>query len=675
MQGTISVIIYKNTKRRELNQMANKDYKDLARDIVDHVGGEGNVNNLRHCITRLRFNLKDDNKADTDYLKKMDGVVTVIQSGGQYQVVIGEQVAEVYEAIMSETGLGSGGSNESDYNENDERNLLEKFIDFISGVFQPFLMALAATGMIKGVVALLGTLGVDSSSGLYQVLNFAGDGFFQFLPIMVAITAARKMRANEFTSLAIAVAFLHPSLMSLTESDVLYTLFSGTAFASPIHSTFLGIPLILPQGGYYSAIIPVIVAVWFGSKVEKWIKNVIPRVVRSFLTPFFTILIAVPVSLIVIGPITSWGADLIGVVFTTLLNFSPLVFGALLAASWQILVIFGLHWGIIPIMFLLLAEQGVNPFGPVMMVSTFGVLGVVLALIIKSKNKKIRDIGIPGSISLLFGISEPVIYGLMLPLKRSFVYALIANTIGGAYIGVTGTTAYRTGGLGIFSIFNTIDPDGAITMNFWNIIIGFAIATAIGFIIQMILPVPTMAGAEAEGKEATLGNKEVTKNGAATTEEMKESAKEEIIGSPVTGQVMTLSETPDEVFSSGALGKGIAVKPTKGIVVSPANGTVSALFETGHAIGITTEAGTELLIHIGIDTVELEGRGFNALVEKGQSVKAGQELIQFDINVINEAGYSPIIPIIVTNTADYADVLLTNEQSIDTGDYLMTTLK
>lgn len=657
------------------NRMAKNEYSDLARDIIEHVGGEKNVNNLRHCITRLRFNLKDESKADTAYLKKKDGIVTVIQSGGQYQVVIGEQVAEVYEAILSETGLGSGNQTEELDDAEDNRNLLEKFIDFISGIFQPFLMALAATGMIKGVVALLGTLGVDTSSGLYQILNFAGDGFFQYLPVMVAITAARKLKMNEFTALAVAVAFLHPSLMSITENEVLYTLFSETAFESPIQATFLGLPVILPQGGYFSAIIPVIAAVWFGSKVEKWMKNSIPRLVRSFLTPFFTVIITVPISLIVIGPITSWGADLIGVVFMSLLNFNPILFGALLAASWQILVIFGLHWGIIPLMFVLLAEQGINPFGPVMMVSTFGVLGVVLALIIKSKDKKIKDIGIPGSISLLFGISEPTIYGLMLPLKKSFVYAIIANAIGGAYLGGMGVLAYRTGGLGIFSIFNTIDPDGAITMNFWNVIIGFALSTVLGLVIQMIMPVPSLEGAEAEGKEADLQNDTPSENGAATTSEMKESAKEEILGSPVSGRVMPLTETPDEVFSSGALGKGITVDPTEGSVKAPASGTVSALFPTGHAIGITTDSGTELLIHIGIDTVQLEGKGFTALVEKGQKVEAGQELIRFDIDAIKEAGYSPVIPIIVTNTADYEDVLVTSDQAIQHGDYLLTSLK
>lgn len=649
--------------------MANKN-EELARDILKNIGGEENVESLRHCITRLRFNLKDDSIANTDYLKKRNGIVTVVQSGGQYQVVIGNEVADVYEAITEVSGIGNGGSSGGS-NESDERNIVEKFIDLISGIFQPFLMALAATGMIKGVVALLGTLGVDPSSGLYQILNFAGDGFFQFLPIMVALTASRSFKMNQFTALAIAAAFLHPALGTLAEGDVLFTLFEGTAFASPIYTTLLGIPVILPAAGnYYSAIIPIILAVWFGSRIEKWMRKVIPGVVRSFLTPFFTVVITVPVALIVIGPIASWAADLIGVIFTGLLNFNPLIFGAILALSWQILVIFGLHWGIIPITYVLLAEQGINPLGPAMMASTFGVLGVVIALVIKSKETQVRNIGIPGIISLIFGISEPVIYGLMLPLKRSFIYALIGNIVGGAYLGLMGVVNYRTGGLGIFSIFNTIDPNGELTMNFWNVIIGYVLAMAVGFILQMVLPVPILDDEAEEATEEVTDNKEL-----ATSDELQESAKTEIIGSPLTGSLVKQNEIEDEVFASGAMGKAVAINPTDGTVYAPANATVTTIFPTGHAIGLTTEQGTEILIHIGLDTVELNGEGFEKFVETDDKVQAGQKLITFNIDLIKERGFSVQTPIVVTNTNVFEDVLFTDEKSVEPGDYLLTSVK
>lgn len=648
--------------------MTNND--KLAKDILEHVGGETNVKNVRHCITRLRFNLKDESKADTDYIKNLEGVVTVVKSGGQYQVVIGEQVAEVYESLTRVSKLGTSSVNDDESNDDDNRNVLEKFIDFISGIFQPFLMPLAATGMIKGVAALMTTFGVDPTSGVYQIINFSGDAFFQFLPIMVALTAARKFKMSEFTALAITVALLHPAIGNLIGETPLYTLFAGTPFESEVYSTFLGLPVILPpSGNYFSAIIPTILAVWAGSRIEKRMRVLVPSLVRSFLTPFFTVIISVPLAFLVIGPVASWASDLIGVAFTALQTFSPLLFGAILGVAWQVLVIFGLHWGIIPIMYVLLAEQGSNPISPVAMVSTFGVLGVVLALMIKSKEKRVRDIAIPGSISLLFGISEPTIYGLMLPLKRSFAYALVGNLIGGAYIGITNAAAYRTGGLGIFSVLNMIEPDGTVSMNVWNTVIGYVIAIVIGFALQMLMPVPLL------DETSTETDTKDEKPSTATANELLESAREEIIGSPLTGKVLSLTEVPDEVFSSEALGKGIAIDPTLGEVVAPANGRVTALFETGHAIGITTESGTEMLIHIGIDTVEMKGAGFEALVEKDQLVSAGQTLIRFDITAIKEAGYSPIVPIVVTNTNHFVDVIMTKESLIEKGDYLLTTLK
>jgi len=657
----------------EGSTMSKDNYDELARDIIDHVGGEENVAGLRHCITRLRFNLKDENKADTDYLKNRDGVVTVMKSAGQYQVVIGEQVAEVYEAIVNQTSIGgdTSASETSDGgNENDNRNILDRFIDFISGVFQPFLMALAATGMIKGLVALLGTVGVDPESGVYQVLNFAGDGFFQFLPVMVAITAARKLKMNEFTALAIAVAFLHPEINNLMTGDVMYTLFSGTAFESPIYSTFLGIPIIMPPNGYYSAIIPILVSVWLGSVVERWVKNIIPSVVRSFLTPFFTVMIVFVISLIVIGPIANWASTLVGQFFLVVQGFSPLLFGALLAVAWQLLVIFGLHWGIVPIMFILLAEQGYESIGPAMVSSTFGVLGVVIALLIKSKAKKVRDIALPGAISLVFGVSEPTIYGLMLPMKRSFLYALIGNAVGGAYIGAMSVVGYRTGGLGVFSIFNTINPSGSLDMNFWNVIIGFALCTVVGFVLQMVFPVPSIDGDGNEGQTTIKEDK-----GLASKEELQESAKEDIVASPMQGQLVPMSEVNDEVFSSEALGKGVAIKPEIGEVRAPANGIISTLFPTGHAVGMTTDEGTEILIHIGLDTVELEGKYYEISAEQGQQVKAGDLLIKFDKDGIESENYDTITPVVITNSGDFQTIDVTEETQVTPGDYLLTAVK
>lgn len=658
--------------------MAIKDYKALANDIVKNVGGEENVNGLRHCVTRLRFNLKDESKADTDTIKQLDGVVTVMKASGQYQVVIGNEVSNVYEAIVASTNLGGDESNGQDEPEKDDRKLVDKAIDFISGVFQPFLMPLAATGMIKGIVAILGTMGLNAgNSGLYLLLQAAGDAFFQYLPVMVAVTTARKLKMNVFTALAIAVAFLHPALSASMQNDVLYTLFEGTPFASDIYSTVFGLPLILPSNGYFSAIIPIILAVWLGARLEKWFKKRIPSTVNSFLTPFFTIMIAVPIALMVVGPIATWAASLIGVFFTWLQGVSPLVFGALLAASWQLLVIFGLHWGIIPISYLLLAETGLNPLGPLMQISTFGVLGVLIAMLVKGKEKKLKDIAIPGTISTLFGVTEPVIYGIMIPLRKPFVYAIIANIFAGAYAGATATTAYRTGGLGIFSLMNMIDNEGNLGANFWNVVISYAIAVAIGFILQMVFPVNRLAE-ELPNETLTsdpLKGETASTEGAVSDAEMAVSAKEEIIASPLVGGILPLSAVADEVFASGALGKGVAIQPSEGKVLAPANGTVSVLFKTGHAVGITTDTGVELLIHIGLDTVNLDGRGYTIHVEEGQKVSAGDLLVEFEIGTINEAGYDTITPVIVTNTDNFTDVLTTTAPAVAENDYLFTIVK
>ncbi|MGO4937152.1 glucose PTS transporter subunit IIA [Fundicoccus sp. Sow4_H7] len=460
------------------------------------------------------------------------------------------------------------------------------------------------------------------------------------------------------------------SLGTINNREVLYTLFAGTPFESNVQLSMLGLPVILPRSGYYASIIPIIASVWFGSKLEKWFSQRLPKILRSFLTPFFTVLIAFPIALLIIGPIANFLSAIIGEFFVGIYDISPILFGTLLAAIWQILVIFGLHWGIIPIQFLLLAEQGFEPVSATTMMSTFGILGVLLALIIKSKEDKVKQIAIPASFSALFGISEPAVYGLMLPLRRSFIYAIIANAIAGAYIGYTNTVSYRTGGLGIFSMFRGIDPDGTLGANFWNFLIGFAIATLVAFVLQMLFPVERLDKAtEAVADDVIVNDTNDVTPVPVVAED------EEIIASPLSGELMPLSETPDAVFSSGALGKGITIKPSEGLVKAPANGKVTALFDTGHAIGITTDLGTEILIHIGIDTVEMNGQGFTKLVENGDTVQAGQVLIQFDIATIEAAGKSSVVPVIVTKSGDYTDVIFTTDDIIKAGDYLFTSVK
>ena len=322
------------------SQMA-KDYTELAKDIVAHVGGKDNITKLVHCVTRLRFSLKDESKADTDYLMKRDGVVTVVKAGGQYQVVIGNHVPDVYETVLKVAGISGEGSVDAD-DDVVEGNLFDRFIALVSGLFQPMLGTLSAAGMIKGVVAILAALGVAKTDGAYVVLNAAGDGLFQFLPLILAITAAKRFKMNQFTALAIGFALVYPNIAaSFTAEKPLYTLFAGTPIESPIFSTFFGLPIIFPASSYLSTVLPVIAAVWAGAKIEKGFKKIIPDVVKVFIVPFFTLLITVPLAFLVIGPVMSWASDLVGALFTGIYDFNPVIYGIVLGAAWQVLVMFG----------------------------------------------------------------------------------------------------------------------------------------------------------------------------------------------------------------------------------------------------------------------------------------------------------------------------------------------
>lgn len=650
--------------------MAKKDYEALARDIIEHVGGEENVTGLRHCITRLRFNLKDESKADTDYFKKREGVVTVVQSSGQYQVVIGNEVGAVYEKTTEISNIGGSATFENE--EDNDSSAFDKLIDTLSGLFQPFLGVLSAAGIIKGIAAVIAQFGVDSNGGFLQVMNIVGDGFFQFLPVALAITAASKFRMNQFTALGIASILLYPSLAALQDGELLYILFEGTPFASEIYTTFLGIPVILPPGGsYFGSVIPMILAIWLSSKVEKWVKSWMPQIITNFFTPVATLLIAGTASLLLIGPIATWAADLIGALFNSIYQFSPILLHVSLQAVWQILVIFGLHWGIVPLMIFQITQYGISPIGAAVAGSTFPIFGAIMAIWWKSREKKTKEIAAGAALPAFFGITEPAIYGLMLPMRKIFIGAIAANAITGLYNGIVGLVAYNTGGLGIFSIPNYIDPSGANPMNVWHRVISFALATVLGFVITLIIGVPKIQEDDEDLEdEATNINDEK----AVEEQEILASAKQEIVASPLAGEVVKQDEIEDQVFASGAMGKAVAINPKNGFVYAPANATVTTVFPTGHAIGLTTESGTEILIHIGLDTVELEGEGFTVFVEQGDQVEAGQKLVKFDIDLIKERGFSVQTPVVVTNTNNFEDVLFTNADSVEQGDYLITSV-
>ncbi|MDH6363661.1 PTS system beta-glucosides-specific IIC component [Enterococcus sp. PF1-24] len=630
-------------------------YHDLAEKIVANVGGKENINSLTHCITRLRFKLKDESKANDDVLKNMEGVVTVMKSGGQYQVVIGNHVPAVYEDVVSIAGL----SGETETQSEESSGIFNTLIDVISGTFQPFLGALSAGGMIKGLVALLIAFGVlTTDSGTYMVLNGIGDAIFNFLPIAVGVSAAKKFGVNQYVGLAIGGALMYPNLQlsafqAAMPDGPLSVLFAGTMFESPVYTTFLGIPFV--ANNYASSVIPALLIVWFASKVQKLIKPIIPEVISNFFVPFFVLLIALPVGFLVIGPVITILTGLLGAGFDALMNFSPLLFGLIVGFFWQVLVMFGLHWSLIPLAIIQLGSLGYSTALIGMFGASFAQTAAVAAMYFKLKNPKEKSLVIPAVISGICGVTEPAIYGLSLPKKKPFIFSMIGGAAGGAYMSIMGVRSYVMGGLGVFGIPSYINQETGDATGAIHAIVAIVISSVIGFVLTYFF-----------WKDDTVVE-------AAEVETTKTITKE-VISTPVEGKVAPLSEAKDEAFSTGALGRGVLIYPKEGKVVAPFDGTVMTLFPTKHAIGLISDNGMELLIHIGLDTVQLEGQHFESFVQQGDKVKKGDVLVTFDKAAIEAAGYSTETPVLVTNSNDYLDILEPQATEVSFNDDLITAL-
>lgn len=625
-----------------------KNYDQLAKTIIQDVGGKDNVNSVIHCATRLRFKLKDEKKADDDALKDTDGVVTVVKAGGQYQVVIGNEVADVYDAVLKEGGFSGGGQVPDDYGEDDNSSFVDKAVALISGIFTDILAPLSAGGIIKGLVVSVAAMGwLSKTSGAYQILYAIGDSIFYFLPIFLGVTSARRFHMNQFIGLAIGAVLTYPTMVALASSKtVLGTLFSGTPFASEIHTTFFGIPVVTMN--YTSTVLPVIFTVWFASIIEHWAKKWIPTVVQMFLFPVVTMIIALPVAFIVIGPVMTWVGDAIGAVMQSVYNFSPIVAGLIVGALWQVLVIFGVHWGIVAVATADMSALGYDPILALTLMVCYAQVGVVLAIIKQTKDKKLKDTAIGAFFSGIFGVTEPAIYGVTLPRKTPFILSCIGGAISGAIIGGFHAVIYILPSMGFFAIPAFVNPKGGSMTPIICVIIAGVVAFIVGFALQMLFGKKSV-DAEYNEKQSKKAEERAALNvtpQVATTS----------LVSPEDGVAMPLSEVKDDVFSSGAMGKGIAIEPSTGILHAPADGKIIMTFKTGHAIGMKTNDGAEVLMHIGMDTVNLQGKGFKTLVKKDQAVKAGDELVKFDIDAIKKAGYSVTTPIVITNSKDYEDI-------------------
>ena len=620
-------------------------YENLAKEILENVGGKENINSLTHCVTRLRFRLKDESKANDEALKNNPGVVTVMKSAGQYQVVIGNHVPLVYVDVCELAGISNG---TQQVEEEAPQGLFNKLIDIISGCFQPILGPLCAAGIIKGLNALLVFILGSSfnNSGTYMILNAIGDSIFNFLPIILGYTAAKKFNVNVIVGMIIGATLCYPTIQTDTLSAAGKAI--GTLpFIGSYYTKFIGIPFV--SGNYTSTVVPVICIVALAAQIQKIAKKFVPEMLQNFFVPFFVLIISLPIGLLVIGPVVSLLTTVLSNMFAGLYAFSPIVTAFVIGALWQCLVIFGLHWALVPMAMVNIGNLGYDTILPGMLGTTFAATGVLAAMYLKLKDENKKALAIPGVISAFCGVTEPAIYGFLLPEKTPIVFSCIGGAVGGAIMGTVAVKQYVIGGLGIFSVVNFISPKGNATGMIVSLIAG-AVSLVVGFVLTMIFY---------KTNDQQVENKEVTK------------LEEETILAPIKGEVKPIEESSDAAFASGALGKGVVILPEEGKVYAPVTGTVTVLFPSLHAIGITSDAGVELLIHIGINTVQLNGEGFTAHIKQGDQIKQGQLLVEFDMNKIKEAGYTLETPVLVTNYADLKEVKNTNASSVQLQETLM----
>ena len=618
-------------------------YEKLAKEILENVGGKENINSLTHCVTRLRFRLKDESKANDEALKNNPGVVTVMKSAGQYQVVIGNHVPAVFEDVCSIAGI----SNDAPAAEDDApKGVFDKLINIISGCFQPILGPLCAAGIIKGLNALLVFIfgSSFSASGTYLVLNAIGDSIFYFLPIVLGYTAAKKFNVNVVVGMIIGASLCYPTIQSSALSA------AGKAIGTlpmigAYYTKFLGIPFV--SGNYTSTVVPVICIVALAAQIQKIAKKYIPEMIQNFFVPMVVLLVSLPIGLLLIGPVVSLLTQLLSNLFAGLYKLSPVLTALFVGAFWQCLVMFGLHWALIPMAMVNIGNLGYDTILPGMKGTTFAATGIMIATYLKTKDPNKKSLAIPATISAFCGVTEPAIYGFLLPEKTPFIFSCIGGAVGGAIMGAMNAKMYVVGGLGIFSVVSFISPEGDISGMIAALICG-AVSMLVGFLLAFFF-----------GNEENKVVEEVVK------------ANEETILAPIAGEIKPIEQSSDAAFASGALGKGVIITPSVGKVYAPVSGTVTVLFPSLHAIGITSDSGVELLIHIGINTVQLEGKGFTAHIKQGDRIECGQLLVEFDMDYITKEGYSLETPVLVTNYNDLKEIKITDKTNSSLKEELM----
>lgn len=606
-------------------------YESLAKEIVKNVGGKENIISLTHCVTRLRFQLQEESIANDEVLKNMDGVITVMKAGGQYQVVIGNHVSDVFKEVCSMAGIEG---NTSATLSAKKKTTKDTVIDFITGVFMPSMAVLCASGILKGVNTIFIITGVMTmDSGIYQLLDAASDALFLFFPMIIGFNAFKKLGASPFLGMVLGGALCYPSIQGVD-----LNVFGLTVNAM-----------------YQNTVIPIILISLLAAPTEKLLNKIIPDVIKTFVVPAIILMIFVPLGFSVVGPVANTIAYLMAQLFETFYNISPILTSGLIGGAWQILVLFGVHLALIFPMITNLIAGEPQPLMAAIAFVSFVQTGSVLAIWIKTKDKKLKDIALPAWISGFFGVTEPAIYGVTLPRIKQFVITCIGSAIIGIIVGIFELNTYTMAGMGIFSIPGMISPNGDSSIILVLIVTVIAVAT--GFLLSFL----TYKDEEnTNEKKASMQGNQLAKKG--------------ILSAPISGKVMPLSKVEDKAFSDELLGKGVAIDPITGEVYAPCDGNIMTLFPTKHAIGIVSDDGTQILIHLGLDTVKLEGKYFTSHVKQGEDVKKGQLLVSFDLEAIKSEGYSMVTPVIITNTTDYLDVVKTANDTVKHNEDLLTVI-
>ncbi|NFG60934.1 beta-glucoside-specific PTS transporter subunit IIABC [Clostridium sp. CMCC3677] len=621
------------------------DYKKVGLQVLELVGGSKNVNKLTHCATRLRFEFNDMSKVEAEKIEKLPGVISVVNKGGQFQVVIGNDVQTAYRAILNETGTLESSKNKSNKENVEKESIVSRFISVISTTFTPMIPAITGAGMIKAVLAILTLTGIlTDDSQTYYILNTIADAAFFFMPVLLAYGAAIKFECSPILAMTLAGVLLHPNL--------------GILMASGEAVHFMGIPVKLTD--YAGSVLPIIITVWAMSYIERFAEKVSPSIIKFFTKPLIILLLTAPLALIAIGPFGTYLNDLVAAGAEFINGKASWLIPLLMGALQPFLVVTGTAWAMTPIATMQLTNNGAEMInGPGMLASNIAQGAATLCVAVKSKNKNLKQLAASSGITALLGITEPSLYGVTLKLKKPLIAAMIGGGCAGIYAGLSGLVRYAfvSPGLAALPAFIGENP-----MNIVHALITCAIAFVVTFVLTWII-----------GFEDPIDEEEVEENNST---EIKSEEKVEMncsmeIASPLSGKLIPLSKVNDDVFSGELLGKGMAIVPDKGNVVSPVSGVVQTVLASKHAVAIESDNGTEILIHIGLDTVNLEGKHYESFVKSGDRVKVGDKLINFDIEEIKKLGYDMVTPIVICNSDKYLDILGEEEKKVTFGEKII----